>query len=1040
MSASDTQQNPSRSAGRTFGKIAVGVFALDAVYAAGRSIYRNSRSVGDMVFGRFVGAFRGWTDRFDFDGVDNTPSARFQRALELSDNTANLGTMISRAHTRLQFWLMAAILFTAVAVAALKPSGLAYAIVVGQHGSALGLIMPFCLAFMMWTKAFKWSFWAYQLRRRELVGVGTWLFDWKGWLPPDMPVTTGMKILVVGAVGGAIAQHTGIGIHEAFAQAASGASTAQQAATVGAGQTLSNLGAGGAAVNANGSSVFQSLMGNLSQGDLSMQWMEKLFPSFFSGQTGVSYSQDAVAQMMQVVNTTLVGMGSLLMGWHTVAGITSTAHDGQVLGQRWHTIWAPLRIGLGVAGTFPVMGFCAGELLAIQLILSGCGLANLAWSTYVNAATGATNQLISITVPPDTFDNVGLFNTAVQDAVCVKTAQYTFLPANDHNPPVPISQLQKLSGETGWADSGPLFNDPSTGAPGTTNGNQQNWSFGSACGKIAFSLPKQVSSKYSGYSSLNAGTVSNTPQSAGNYSVLDPNHYNVQTPTPSGKTTQDTAVQKFVSARNTAFNTFLGQVMNSAYVNDMAASHAAGSNGVADKNMVNELSTLRTDYVAYEHKLLSAAASLQYSLNQTALNQIAQQAGDLGWADAGALEPSLVAQGARVSAVLQQQPTLMPGSPGLTGSKVFSSVLDSNEADTARNEHWLIYDMPALAVSGNGASTASGTPGGSGISTKSQAISAIVDKPKNFMNIIGQFIGDVMANPTNLNNLTPIQSIASEGATAKYAGYSVLAVYYAVLGISEGIKDGGKALASAGPIGRVVSWFVAPATNLIGGIAKTVVKAAGTLVQPFALWLIIGGALLEYVLPILGYIMWVFAIVGYVLFSLELVLGTSFWAFSHIRADGNELIDAKQSFGYTMLLVAVFYPTLMVIGLIFANVAMSTLISFVSATFDYGTQMLGTVYDPFGIAILLTVKVILYFQIVIRSYRLITAVPEFVFQYMGAQGPRGNDGHQMGERLFAQSRGHAQTVGTHLGGAAASSIGGPAAGAAMRGAGRVRGS
>lgn len=55
----------------------------------------------------------------------------------------------------------------------------------------------------------------------------------------------------------------------------------------------------------------------------------------------------------QIFSSTLALIGGLILAYHVIAGIVSTAYEGKVLGQRWHQIWAPLRVVLGFALIIP---------------------------------------------------------------------------------------------------------------------------------------------------------------------------------------------------------------------------------------------------------------------------------------------------------------------------------------------------------------------------------------------------------------------------------------------------------------------------------------------------------------------------------------------------------------------------------------------------------------------------------------------------------------------------------------------------------------
>jgi conjugal transfer/type IV secretion protein DotA/TraY len=94
------------------------------------------------------------------------------------------------------------------------------------------------------------------------------------------------------------------------------------------------------------------------------------------------------ANAFAVLTAALAFFGGLFMAYHTVAGIVSTAHSGKVLGERWHQIWAPLRIVLGFGLLIPVGdGFSSIHYILRDVVgVAAVQLANGVVFTYANTA------------------------------------------------------------------------------------------------------------------------------------------------------------------------------------------------------------------------------------------------------------------------------------------------------------------------------------------------------------------------------------------------------------------------------------------------------------------------------------------------------------------------------------------------------------------------------------------------------------------------------------------------------------------------------
>src|SRR3546814_5030900 len=77
-----------------------------------------------------------------------------------------------------------------------------------------------------------------------------------------------------------------------------------------------------------------------------------------------------------------------MLSWHVVAGIVASASEGQVLGQKWHQIWAPVRVTMGVGMLAPVAGgYCAAQILVLYLMVWGGSIANIVWVPYIEAVS-----------------------------------------------------------------------------------------------------------------------------------------------------------------------------------------------------------------------------------------------------------------------------------------------------------------------------------------------------------------------------------------------------------------------------------------------------------------------------------------------------------------------------------------------------------------------------------------------------------------------------------------------------------------------------
>ncbi|WP_171986525.1 DotA/TraY family protein, partial [Burkholderia cenocepacia] len=85
--------------------------------------------------------------------------------------------------------------------------------------------------------------------------------------------------------------------------------------------------------------------------DISVQLLNAIFPGLV-GNGGA----DAVASAMGIFNGCILVVGGILATYTLLAGTIGTAHDGEMLGKKFSSIWIPIRYALGTALVLPVVG------------------------------------------------------------------------------------------------------------------------------------------------------------------------------------------------------------------------------------------------------------------------------------------------------------------------------------------------------------------------------------------------------------------------------------------------------------------------------------------------------------------------------------------------------------------------------------------------------------------------------------------------------------------------------------------------------------
>ncbi len=121
-------------------------------------------------------------------------------------------------------------------------------------------------------------------------------------------------------------------------------------------------------------------------------------------------------RVLQVFTSVLFFLGGLFVAYQTVVGIVATAHTGQVLGNRWHQIWVPLRIvvGLGLLAPLPSTGFSSAHYILRDVVArAGINLANAMSSTGIKTVVEDGTTIVPVSV-----DGSTVAMTILQHEIC----------------------------------------------------------------------------------------------------------------------------------------------------------------------------------------------------------------------------------------------------------------------------------------------------------------------------------------------------------------------------------------------------------------------------------------------------------------------------------------------------------------------------------------------------------------------------------------------------------------------------------------------
>lgn len=202
------------------------------------------------------------------------------------------------------------------------------------------------------------------------------------------------------------------------------------------------------------------LLAEPSAHNIAWAWVNALLPDDTSSPWGFA---------MAVFSSSLTYAGALFLGWHMISAIVSSAYSGKVLGDRFHQVYAPLRLVLGFGLLVPIAAnFSSAHFLLRDVVARGAiNLADSAWVAYVDYAAGK-----EVKIAPMSAGGSRLVMDVLESEICAAVHNGMAQPWG-----LPAARVPPVSGERrgdtlGWWN------------PVTTNVRTE-WSYGPDCGRVA---------------------------------------------------------------------------------------------------------------------------------------------------------------------------------------------------------------------------------------------------------------------------------------------------------------------------------------------------------------------------------------------------------------------------------------------------------------------------------------------------------------------------------------------------------------------------
>ncbi len=117
--------------------------------------------------------------------------------------------------------------------------------------------------------------------------------------------------------------------------------------------------------------------------DYSMVYLEDLF-GVVDGVLNGTGSQ-IMGAIFNVFNSAVLALGGIVIMYTLIVGTMNTAHEGKMLGQKWSSIWIPVRATIGLALLIPkTTGYCLMQIFVMWIVVQGVGAADKVWNAALN--------------------------------------------------------------------------------------------------------------------------------------------------------------------------------------------------------------------------------------------------------------------------------------------------------------------------------------------------------------------------------------------------------------------------------------------------------------------------------------------------------------------------------------------------------------------------------------------------------------------------------------------------------------------------------
>jgi conjugal transfer/type IV secretion protein DotA/TraY len=667
----------------------------------------------------------------------------------------------------------------------------------------------------------------------------------------------------------------------------------------------------------------------------SVGYLNQLFGPLFAFDGGAT--ETVFSRVIGIFNLVVLGVGGLIFTYNIVVGVLQTAHEGQVLGRRWSSLWAPLRIVFASALLIPLPnggGYNSLQYVIGYLVKGSTSAANAIWGEVTDSILVQSVPVAGATPP----HFAALIQQLWDMEVCRAVVRLQYRDAGLWDGSAPAAPIAGDSREEMRA----LLDNPLLGDVTLAYFVDETAviRFG---GRPGGGLPEEI---------CGAVALPEVPAS-----ILEAER---DQPTMGGRNPGPAwdAVISSVEFRKAHLEAVVGAILTLRPAAEAAVATAAARGGSWPSL---DLAQVSADMRALLNERVFAVVRASSTREDRARQVLGEYLAENGWTEAGSWYLLLARVSAELNEVLSAQPTTAARPSyvewlrGMANPGWFDSV--TAPASLAQGQA-----VEQASILKNGADQVFWRAAARAPEAHFRTPSEVVRSATG-----GDDISDFLADHFGLT-AAELFGPALDGLNPFNGGDPLLGIMQLGSTVLAGLAAAIAAVVAAAFLTNVALGFL-QATDFFTNLVFAVSASAAI------------------VLPLMPAAVWTFAVLGYILLVAEAVVAAPLWAIAHLRADGEGISGPAADRGYALLLALTLTPLMMVLGLVLGMAAYRVVGGLMNgllyAVLDGmgGDTIVGIAWLV-GFAVVFAVLVLLHLLVIERCFTLVAWLPQAVLRWL----------------------------------------------------------